>query len=305
MNNQLLTTNVWQTLTNATRRNRHPALIAVAYFGRGAGKLLPLPPRSQLVVDASEAAVKSGQTCPAELHALIKKNVRVYSVQNLHAKVFIGSANVSRHSAGTLVEAMVVTTDRETVEAARQFVDGLCVHELGFEAVKRLKGMYRPPRIRGGRPRPRPSSEHEVLPELPRVLIVQLERIDPPRGSESTEEAGRKVAAKLQEKPRRHVLEDFWRSGQCPYRPGDIVVQVIDESEGYRLVSPPATVIHTRVWRRGARSCTFVYVEVPKRRRIALGRLAKHIGRGAKKRLERDGLVNRDLAKRLLSAWKA
>jgi hypothetical protein len=44
-----------------------PALVAVACFGKGGARLLPLLKRSVLVVDASDAAVKSWQTRPAEL----------------------------------------------------------------------------------------------------------------------------------------------------------------------------------------------------------------------------------------------
>ena len=49
--------------------------------------------------------------------------MRIFSVANLHAKVYvlgttalIGSANASQHSAHTLVEAMLLTTDRKVVE---------------------------------------------------------------------------------------------------------------------------------------------------------------------------------------------
>jgi hypothetical protein len=125
----------------------------------------------------------------------------------------------------------------------------------------------------------------------------------PPKGSETTERDGLRAARKLQEKPRRHVLQDFWWVGQCPYRAGDVVVQILDEDGGRRMVSPPGNVVHTRVWRGAERKCTFVYVELSRRNRIALARLAKRMGRGAKKRLHRGGRVNRDFAERLLAAW--
>ena len=51
----LLTDHVWQTLTAATKTRVKPA-VAVAYFGQGAAKLLPLPNGSRIVVDASEGA---------------------------------------------------------------------------------------------------------------------------------------------------------------------------------------------------------------------------------------------------------
>ena len=105
MTTELITDRVWAAITEAARNTKTPAYVAVAYFGNGASKLLPLRKGSRLVVDASEHAVKSGQTSPAELLKLHRKGVKVYSIENLHAKVFVfgrtafvGSANVSQRS---------------------------------------------------------------------------------------------------------------------------------------------------------------------------------------------------------------
>lgn len=310
MSVSLLTTKIWTTLAQEAKRARRPAHVAVAYFGNGAAALLPLPRGSRLVVDASEGAVKSGQTCPAELGKLIKRGVRVYSIQNLHAKVFVlgtkayvGSANVSHNSAGTLVEAMVVTTDRKTLAAANEFVGGLCVQDIGPEEIKRLSAMYRPPRIPGGRRARRSATKREGNAELPAVRIANLVIRDYPEGSEDTYEVGKKVAAKRLERPRLHSLEDFFWPRKCAFRPGDVAVIVLDEGGGRRIVYPPGTVVHTRTWRRGERSTTFVYVETPTQRRVSLEKLAKRIGRGAKKRLTRSGQVKREFAEKLLEAW--
>jgi hypothetical protein len=152
MKSPLLTADVWKSITSAAKKSRKPAYAAVAYFGQGASKLLPLPAHSRLVVDASEGVVKSGQTCPADLRQLQKRGVVIYSAPRLHAKVyvfdgfaFIGSANVSSRSAGTLIEAMLHITDRGTISAARKFVSSLCLHELSPNAIDRLQRIYRPP----------------------------------------------------------------------------------------------------------------------------------------------------------------
>src|SRR5437867_1112590 len=103
---KLLTTNPWPAITIAATENPTRSYIAVAYVGTGGAKLLPLRRGSMLVVDASRRAVSCGQTNPTDLLGLIKAGVRVYSVENLHAKVFVlgrlafvGSTNVSTHSA--------------------------------------------------------------------------------------------------------------------------------------------------------------------------------------------------------------
>src|SRR4051812_11054218 len=150
MSTMFLSRDIWPQLTKAARGSRRRCAVAVAYFGKGASRLLPLAKGSRLVVDASERSVGSGQTCPADLTKLVKCGVIVYSVPNLHAKVFvlgrtayIGSANVSKRSSEQLVEAVIRTSEGKTVRAARQFVHENCLHELTPTVLKRLAKLYR------------------------------------------------------------------------------------------------------------------------------------------------------------------
>ena len=309
---EFITEGIWSDLQAAAKRSKRPGAVAVAYFGKTASKLLPLPRGSRLVVDASEGAVKSGQTCPAELKRLVMTNdVRVYSVPNLHAKVFvlgrtafIGSANVSRNSAESLIEAVVATTDPTTVRAARRFVEAQCLHELGPRELNRLQAMYRPPRLAGGRRGRAPRKPaHSPRPLLPRVLLAQLHVGSPPEGSEIAREAGLKAGRRSMTRPRRHLLDDFWHFGKCSYRDGDKVIQLLKEPSGRRMVSQPGTVVHLEPWEDGTRKCTFVYLELPNGPRVELRRLAKKIGAGAAKRLARGGRVSQEFAEQLLRAW--
>jgi len=309
---RMITQGIWRTLSAAAQRSRQPADVAVAYFGQGAAKLLPLPRGSRLVVDASEGRVRSGATCPAELKKLMMtKRVRVYSVANLHAKVFvfgptavIGSTNVSQPSANALVEAVVATTDRKVVATARQFVRSLCLHELGPEGLDHLQRMYRPPRFAGGRRGQASGKKHVVQVQLPGLRLAQLRLADPPEGSEEAEEAGDRTARGRMAQPRGHVLDSFWWAGQCPFRLGDILALVTRHADGHRMASPPGEVVHLARWRGGKRSCTFVYVEMPRKRRVAVERLARRMGRGSLKRLRRGGAVARNFAERFLAAWR-
>jgi len=154
LTSELITTAVWDVLSQEAQLARGPAHVAVAYFGSGASQLLPLLANSLLVVDASDSAVKSGQTCPSDLLKLHRRGVRVHSHRNLHAKVyvfgnvaFIGSPNVSRHSANIMLEAMFRTQQRSAVIAARQFVESLCIMELDSNEITRLASIYKPPRF--------------------------------------------------------------------------------------------------------------------------------------------------------------
>ena len=109
--------------------------------------------------------------------------------------------------------------------------------------------------------------------------------------------------AKRQMSNPHHKLESFWWTGKCPYQMRDQVILILKEDTSRRMVSPPGVVVNRKEWRDGTKKCTFVYIEHPAQNRMTVERLAKKIGKGAQKRLQRGGLVNRDFAERLLSAW--
>jgi hypothetical protein len=301
MSAQLITGDVWGAFTEAARRSKKPAYVAVAYFGKGGADLLHLPPRSRLVVDASEAAVKNGQTHPAELRRLHRRKVAIYSAQNLHAKVFafdqavfIGSANVSKHSADVLQEAIVRVTDAAVRQAARGFVKNLCLEQLGPEELKRLQKLYRPPRfVPGQRKASRRKQQFSTL----RVALTTAVSV-----SEKLEEAfdtGRKEATKKRRHNSGFVIEEFYWSSPSPFRDGQLVIQVHKDAHG-RTVSPPGHVIHTRAYRSGKERKTLIYVELPDRNREPLSRL----GKNAKKILSRGGIKNQSATRSLLALWE-
>ena len=312
MTTTLVTTAIWPELTRAVRRSKRACLVAVAYFGQGASKLLPLPSGSRLVVDASDGAVTSGQTSPAELARMAKRGVRIFNVQNLHAKVFvtgtkafIGSANASQRSAHMLVEAVLCTSDHKAVSASRIFVRELCRQELGPQAIKRLSKMYRPPRVAGNSTKNRSVSRRQLPGHLPRVYVRQLLWEDPPEGSDKVAKAGRTAARQLLAQPKTHVVDEFHIGGTCVYKPEDIVVQVLDDGRDGYWVYPPGNVLNIKKFAGRGGTVTFVFLEVPKRKRKSLDKLAHTIGRGGKKLLRRVGKVPGKDAHRLLDAWNS
>jgi hypothetical protein len=142
--------------------------------------------------------------------------------------------------------------------------------------------------------------------ELPRLFVTQLIRGDIPEGSDEAQEKGLKKAKALRKHGRSYVLDDFHWSANAPFRKGDKVIQVTKEADGHRLIDAPADVINTHRWVRDGRGVMFIYLERPKVRRVSVGKLAKKFGRGAKKKLHRNGLVrNRDFAETLLRNWTA
>ncbi len=313
MSTRFISQDIWPQLTAAVRASRQACYVAVAYFGQGASRLLPLRKGSRLVVDASERAVTSGQTCPAELRMLQKRGVAIFSVPNLHAKVFvvgraayIGSANVSGRSAAQLVEAIVHTTESSAVSAARQFVRDHCLHELTPTVLKRLAKIYRPPLVPGGKRDSHKPVNSARRPTLPRLLLAQLEPEEWSERDQSYHDVGMVVARKRRRHPRSFELDSFRMTGMCRYQRGDVVIQVTDEGGGKVLVSAPANVLHIRPRRDPNRHVNFVYLELPARRRRPIKALAKRLGRGALARLRRDGIV-RDarFAQALLNIWAA
>ena len=311
MSTNFITQNIWPQLTKAVRGSRQRATVAVAYFGAGASRLLPLPRGSRLVVDASDRAVASGQTCPADLGELVKRGVKVFSVPNLHAKVFvlgrtayIGSTNASKRSALLLVEAAIRTTEPGAVRAARRFVRELCLHELTPKLLQKLAELYRPPHVPGGKRGKKPSKETFSRPTLPRLLLAQLEPMNWSERDQSLHDAALPVAKNRREHPRSFELESFGCLGKCAYQRGDLVISLTNEGGGSVLVAPPGNVLHVRTRRNGNRQLSFVFVERPARKRRQKKVIALALGGDAEKALGRNGVVqNAAFARALLDMW--
>ncbi len=156
MKASIVTHNIWPRITEATQKAGQKSYVAVAYVGTDGAALLPLKPGSKLVVDASKAAVSSGQTNPTELLELLDNGVEVYSYTELHAKVFvlgnrlfIGSSNVSVRSGERLQEAVFTSVERDVVAEGRDFVKSLCIEHLRLDrdTLLALEKIYKPPKV--------------------------------------------------------------------------------------------------------------------------------------------------------------
>jgi hypothetical protein len=305
-----LSQGIWPQITKSIRTSPGRCDVAVAYFGAGASRLLPLPKGSRLVVNASERCVASGQTCPADLIKLVKRGVAVYSVTNLHAKVFvleraayIGSANVSNNAASKLVEAVIRTTEPGIVRAARKFVQQHCLHELTPSVLKRLAKLYRPPLIPGREGGKRQGNTKSTSPSLPRLILTQTESENWSKRDQALHDAAMAVAKKRRERPRSFELESFRVTGRCIYQRGDVAILVNDEGGKDRLVAPPGNVLHVRTWLDSGKPVSFVYLERPARRRRRLKVIARELG-VTQKQLRRQGVIrNPSFAQALLNIW--
>lgn len=310
MSTVFITQDIWPQLTKAISDTRQRCAVAVAYFGKGASRLLPLPEGSCLVVDASERAVSSGQTCPADIIKLVERGVAVYSVPNLHAKVFvvgrtayIGSTNVSSRSASQLIEAVIRTTEPKAVQAAKQFVHEHCLRELTPTLLKQLAKLYRPPVIPGGKGGKKVAKPTSRRPTLPRLLLAQLDVDYWSEREQSLYDTGLPKARKRRKHPRTFQLDSFINTGKCAYQPGDVVIQVTDEGGGRVLVSPPGNVLHTQSGRDGNANKTSVFIERPNRPRRSIKVLARTLGCTQKQLRHYGVLRDTAFAQALLNIW--
>jgi len=113
------------------------SLIAVAYLGNGSANKLKLKQGDILVTCMSLQALQTGQTNPYEVEKFLRKGIRVYTKNYLHAKVYIfdekviiSSANLSKSSEISLIEAGVITDEKNVVKAAKLFVQDNCEQEI-------------------------------------------------------------------------------------------------------------------------------------------------------------------------------
>lgn len=308
---KLLTDQPWTAITRAVRRTPGRCHVAVAYFGQGASRLLPLRRGSVLVLNVNEESVRSGHVCPKDVLTLLRHGVKVHSVANLHAKVFVagrtvfvGSTNASRTSADTLIEAVVQSTDTHLVRQAVQFVRRLTGDPVREEYVRQLLPLWQPPQGRGRR-------TAKVVSKRSRTWVVQLTTTPWDPEDHAAEEKGTPVARRRLSRPRLHEVEDFcWTGADFARRVKrhDLVVQVFEDRPKHHLVSPPLRVLHLEPYRsaRGGQR-SLVFLEKPKNlRRKSLAQIRKKLGRSAAVLRPKSNLtLLRDEAakQRLLQLW--
>lgn len=114
------------------KQSRRPVTAVVAFVGQDAPGVMPLAAGDTLVCNASRVAVRAGTTSAKALKAYQRRGVEVFSVDDLHAKVvlgsrwaWVGSANASASSQNALQEASVRVTDTRTLGQIRKWVGQL------------------------------------------------------------------------------------------------------------------------------------------------------------------------------------
>jgi hypothetical protein len=220
---------------------------AIAYFGQGGAKLLPLRSGHRLILDLSAATVRAGASDPREVEKLIRRGVLVFTRRNLHAKIVVadnsviaGSANVSRRSQGVLDEAAILTTDPIAVRRAREFIGRLCTEPVRPKYLEECKRIYKPPHfdsVRAGGTGRQQRATHAKL------WLLNLQDASIPKSEIERHEVGKAKAEKLVKDHCRSTTD----SSRWPFKPkmaselnfGDWIIHIITDDEKRIAVYPP------------------------------------------------------------------
>lgn len=264
----------WKELKRRVEQSKRPVCAAVAYLGKDGAELLPLDEGDTLVVDMSLRAARQGLTNPKEIRKLMKRGVKVYSRDNLHAKFFIigdaliaGSANISHNSHDNLDEAAIITTSKTAFRQAREFFTKLCTEPVRPNYLDRCIKEYRPPQfkgMRGGGKRRRQAAkqEHAKLWFVGNIAFMDFSRTE-------TEIVGRleQEAAEHLRNPRRNCVS-FIRFTDKPLwyeriQAGDWVVRCVLHGKQRHFVDPPGQAIAKRSYLLpgGRRRCVLMLEE--------------------------------------------
>lgn len=134
---QLLLSDLWPTVRKLSKGASH-VQAAIAYVS--SAENLHLHAGDMLITDASDNAIKTGQTSAPVLQEYFSRGVAVYHCVGLHAKllvadgkVIVGSGNASGSSANRLVEAAILTTDPTLVSQAQSFVFQLAQQSVALD----------------------------------------------------------------------------------------------------------------------------------------------------------------------------
>jgi hypothetical protein len=307
MSNPLVLDDPWSRIAAACKKSR--ADVAVAYVGQGATRLLPLRSGSKLVVDASEAAVRSGQTDPRELLKYFRKGVEVFSQPRLHAKVFafskvafVGSTNVSNHSAEVLVEAAVALSTPPAVAQARRFVLDVAESPMGEEFLTKLVKIYRPPRFAGGtrRKKRRRASKQVRLAEAKPLRVIRLVPVEWSEADYKADDAGRKVAERR--KTKGFKLDSFGWHGWVRRSLDEEVVMVTKHSARNITIAPPGRILAAR--KVGRSRLSIVQIELPPKYTRKMSLVSKRLPRAAVQRLKRSGPLAPRYASLVRGLWQ-
>ena len=179
---KFISDNLWVTLHNLSKKSKRTK-VAVAYFGTGASDQLSLKKGDTLLVAMDLGNVRAGQVNPHEIQKLYDKGVSIFNLPNLHAKIYlfdkvavITSANVSSHSANHLLEAAVLTDDKNIFANAEKFINEHCIEKVEQDYIELCKENYNPPKNFVAKREP--QAKNGFKGQLSRLWVISTKPID-------------------------------------------------------------------------------------------------------------------------------
>ncbi|WP_426730678.1 phospholipase D-like domain-containing protein [Myxococcus faecalis] len=295
---------LWPTLVQAARAASGRRYVATAYLGDGASSLLPLRRGDVLLCALTPANARAGSVYPSEVRTLLRKGVRVFVQDDLHAKVYhmgrsaiVCSANLSHHSRSVLDEAGVLLRGRESLAEVRAWFKQRMGQPVQPEWLAICERAFRPPS--GGGPQTTPTGQ--------KVWIVPTKDAEFPTDEQAVAEQGAALAQRQLQRPQLSDVEKLRRTSRDRFfnkaTAGDLIIQVYDDGKRVR-VYPHGKLLHIKhVRRQGSHRATYVYVENPKRHRLlafaAFEKACAAVGfrpkKGGAPQLVRDRVVAQEL----------
>ena len=126
---RIITNNVWRQVATLIGKEANK-LAAIAYVSKGTP--LSFSKGDTLVCDASDHAIKTGETDAETLKRFFRAGAKLFSCSNLHAKLLvssdiavIGSANLSASAENLLVEASLISRRSQTRSQAAALIHNI------------------------------------------------------------------------------------------------------------------------------------------------------------------------------------
>ena len=250
---QFLTTKLWKRIAVCARRAQRKRA-AIAYVTKD----IPLAFSSgdTLIVDASDAAISSGQTSAKVLARLHRRGVQLYNYSPLHSKVvvldgtvFVSSANLSESSQDTLLEAGLETDDPTVVAQAIGFIESLAEQSERLNA-KSIARIAKIPVKKNLHPKRKGKASKKLkLPSDPRTWLLGVHLVEYPKDPAEIRRIakGEKAATKLLDNPKSETswvrFGKTYRVSKCTRRGHSLIIIWRSNKNG----SPDAVYHHAPV----------------------------------------------------------
>lgn len=237
----IITGDIWKQVRPYAKAAKR-RLVAVAYVSTDGH--IGFKRNDVLICDASDRAIKGGETSAQLLRSLHRKGVELRSRSDLHAKLavlgrhaLIGSCNLSAASAQDLTELALLSDRKQIVAQASAFIHALreTSEEIDVDFLRRvLKIKVRPARRRGSK---RKGQATRLGNKVWLISVHQLAEDSFPKEQPFVEKAEQKATDLVADKD--STISWIRWTGKARFRamasPGDMVIQIWKPLSGKRV----------------------------------------------------------------------